>query len=67
MPPMDNYISWKNTIEKGGLMSPLFLLGRDIQFPNGEIFLQWYKIKQMMKKSMPIPSRGERNGLLECC
>jgi hypothetical protein len=40
MPPMDNYISWKNTIEKGGLMDPLFLLGRDLEFPNGELLLQ---------------------------
>jgi hypothetical protein len=31
MPPMDNYISWKNTVEKGGLMDPLFLLGRALE------------------------------------
>jgi hypothetical protein len=40
MPPMDNYISWKNTVEKGGLMDPLFLLGRALEFPIGELFLQ---------------------------
>jgi hypothetical protein len=67
MPPMDNYISWKNTIEKAGLMGPLLLLGRALEFHNGDLFLQWRKRKKMMKKSMHIPSRGEWNGLLECC
>ena len=41
MPPMDNYISWKKTVDKIGLMDPLFLLGRALEFPNGEFFLQW--------------------------
>jgi hypothetical protein len=40
MPPMDNYISWQNTIEKGGVMDPLCLLGRALEFPIGELFLQ---------------------------
>jgi hypothetical protein len=39
MPPMDNYISLKNTVEKGGLMDPLFLLKRALELPNGELFL----------------------------
>jgi hypothetical protein len=30
-------------------MSPLFLLGRAIEFPNGELFIQWKKW-QMVKK-----------------
>jgi hypothetical protein len=25
-------------------MSPLFLLGRDLEFPNGELFIQWKKM-----------------------
>jgi hypothetical protein len=40
MPPMDNYISWKNTVEKGGLMDSPFFLGRALEFPNGDLFLQ---------------------------
>jgi hypothetical protein len=31
-------------------MGPLFLLGRALEFPNGELFLQWKKNGQMMKK-----------------
>jgi hypothetical protein len=28
-------------------MSPLFLLGRDLEFPNGELFIQWKKWKMV--------------------
>jgi hypothetical protein len=31
-------------------MSPLFLLGRDLEFPNGELFIQWKKWKMVKKK-----------------
>jgi hypothetical protein len=40
MPPMDNYISWQNIVDKRGLMDLLFLLGRALEFPIGELFLQ---------------------------
>ena len=40
MPPMDNYISWKNTVENRGLMDPVFLLGSALEFPIGDLFLQ---------------------------
>jgi hypothetical protein len=32
-------------------MNPLFLLGRDLEFPNGELFLQWNKKWQVVKKN----------------
>jgi hypothetical protein len=28
-------------------MSPLFLLGRDLEFPNGDLFIQWKKWKMV--------------------
>jgi hypothetical protein len=28
-------------------MSPLFLLGRALEFPNGELFIQWKKWKMV--------------------
>jgi hypothetical protein len=28
-------------------MSPLFLLGRALEFPNGELFIQWKKRKMV--------------------
>jgi hypothetical protein len=30
-------------------MSPLFLLGRDLEFSNGELFIQWKKWKMVNK------------------
>jgi hypothetical protein len=30
-------------------MSPLFLLGRDLEFPNGDLFIQWKKWKMVKK------------------
>jgi hypothetical protein len=46
-------------------MSPLFLLGRALEFPNGELFIQWKKNGKWLKTTMLTLSRGEWNGLLQ--
>jgi hypothetical protein len=40
MPPMDKLYYWENTKEKGRLMGPFFLQGREIEPPMIELFLQ---------------------------
>jgi hypothetical protein len=47
-------------------VSPLFLLGRALEFPNGELFIEWKKWK-MVKKINEYSLRGEWNGLLKWC
>jgi hypothetical protein len=32
-------------------MSPLFLLGRALELPNGDIFIQWKKWKMVKNKN----------------
>jgi hypothetical protein len=45
-------------------MSPLFLLGRDLEFPNGDIFLQWKKMENGEENQYLFPQ--EVSGIAYC-
>jgi hypothetical protein len=45
-------------------MSPLFLLGRDLEFPNGEIFIQWKKMENGEEQQCLFPQ--EVSGMAYC-
>jgi hypothetical protein len=48
-------------------MSPLFLLGRSLEFPNWELFTPYSGRNDKCRKTIHIPSIGEWNGLLQWC
>jgi hypothetical protein len=45
-------------------MSPLFLLGRALKFPNGELFIQWKKMGNGEEKQCLFPQ--EVSGMAYC-
>jgi hypothetical protein len=45
-------------------MSPLFFLGRDLEFPNGEVFIQWNKMEKGEEQKCLFPQ--EVSGMAYC-